>query len=240
MLAGSASAGAQARRPATPAPRTASTEGISAPISNVRYTVTYDHVTARDRAIHVAMTFDVASGASVLLSLPAWTPGAYEISNFAKRVMGFSAHATRSGVMGDTLDWDKTDHDTWRVQPGGARSITVSFSFLADTLDTAASWATPDFVMFNGTNLFLYPEGRPAEFAATVVVVTEPAWKVATGMKPSATAATARSYSASNYHDLVDMPFMVGVFDLDSARIADRWTRLATYPARSVSAAQRS
>jgi predicted metalloprotease with PDZ domain len=94
--------------------------------------------------------------------------------------------------------------------------------------------------MFNGTNVFLYPEGRPAEFAATVVVVTEPGWKVATGMKSSTTASAPRSYSAPNYHDLVDMPFMVGVFDLDSARIADRWTRLATYPARSVSASQRA
>ena len=239
-LAASASAGAQARRPATRAPQAASAEVVSAPISNVRYTVTYDHATARDRAIHVAMTFDVAGGAAVLLSLPAWTPGAYEISNFAKRVMGFSAHATRAGVISDTLDWDKVDYDTWRVQPGNARSITVSFSFLADTLDTAAAWATADFVMFNGTNVFLYPEGRPAEFAATVVVVTEPGWKVATGMKPSTTASAPRSYSAPNYHDLVDMPFMVGVFDLDSARIADRWTRLATYPARSVSASQRA
>ena len=240
MLAASASAGAQARRPATRAPQAASAEGVSAPISNVRYTVTYDQATARDRAIHVAMTFDVAGGAAVLLSLPAWTPGAYEISNFAKRVMGFSAHATRAGVISDTLDWDKVEYDTWRVQPGGARSITVSFSFLADTLDTAAAWATADFVMFNGTNVFLYPEGRPAEFAATVVVVTEPGWKVATGMKSSTTASAPRSYSAPNYHDLVDMPFMVGVFDLDSARIADRWTRLATYPSRSVSASQRA
>jgi predicted metalloprotease with PDZ domain len=59
-------------------------------------------------------------------------------------------------------------------------------------------------------------------------------------MKPSTTAATPRTYSATNYHDLVDMPFMVGAFELDSVRIADRWTRLATYPSRSVSPAQRA
>jgi predicted metalloprotease with PDZ domain len=116
----------------------------------------------------------------------------------------------------------------------------VSFSYLADSLDTAMSWAAPDFAMFNGTNLFLYPEGRPAEFAATVTVSTEPDWKVVTGMKPAGTAATPHTYSATNYHDLVDMPFMVGAFDLDSMRISDRWTRFASYPARSVSPAQRA
>jgi predicted metalloprotease with PDZ domain len=44
---------------------------------------------------------------------------------------------------------------------------------------------------------------------------------------------------ASNYHDLVDMPFFVGRFDLDSARIVDRWVRLASYPAGAVAGAQR-
>ena len=233
--------GAQPRRATPPAAQSpAPADPMSAPISSVRYTVTYNGVTARDRMIQVAMTFDVAGAAPVLLSLPAWTPGAYEISNFAKKLIGFSPRATRSGVAGDTLHWDKLDFDTWRIQPGAARSLVVGFSYLADSLDNAASWAAPDFVMFNGTNLFLYPEGRPADFAATVAIVTEADWKVVTGMKPSAVASMPRSYSASNYHDLVDMPFMVGVFDLDSTRIADRWTRLATYPARSVSPAQRA
>ena len=233
---------AQARRPATPATRApvASADPVSAPISNVRYTVTFNGATARDRLLEIAMTFDVASAAPVLLSLPAWTPGAYEISNFAKKLVGFAPRATRSGVSGDTLHWDKLDYDTWRIQPGAARSVTVGFSYLADSLDNAASWSTPDFAMFNGTNLFLYPEGRPAEFPATVTIVTEADWKVVTGMKPAVAASTPRTYSATNYHDLVDMPFMVGVFDLDSVRIADRWTRLATYPERSLSAGHRA
>ncbi len=37
-------------------------------------------------------------------------------------------------------------------------------------------------------------------------------------------------FAAGNYHDLVDMPFFIGRFDLDSARVEDRWFRLATYP----------
>jgi predicted metalloprotease with PDZ domain len=232
--------GAQARR-ATPAASPApATDPVSAPISNVRYTVTYNGVTARERVLQVAMTFDVTGTAPVLLSLPAWTPGAYEISNFAKKLMDFTPRATRAGVAGDTLRWDKLDYDTWRVHPGAARSVTVSFAYLADTLDNAAAWASPDFVLFNGTNVFLYPEGRPAEFAATVAIVTEADWKVATGMKPAVTASTPRTYTASNYHDLVDMPFMVGAFDIDSVRIADRWTRFATYPSGSLSPAQRA
>src|SRR5829696_6002540 len=84
----------------------------SAPISNVRYEVTFNATTARERSIHVAMTFDAASSAPVLLSLPVWTPGAYEVSNFVHWLSGFDATAR-----GAHLRWDKTDPDTWRVRP---------------------------------------------------------------------------------------------------------------------------
>lgn len=177
------------------------------------------------------MSFTTNSAGAVLLSLPSWTPGSYQISNFARFVTSFSARAGS-----DSLDWDKTDPDTWRIEARAAGTITVSYDYRADSLDTAMSWAKPDFAFFNGTNLFLYPEGQGTDFAATVIVRTAPAWRVATGM--TATGA-ARTYSASNYHDLVDMPFFVGKFDIDSSRVGGKWFRVASYPAGSVTAASR-
>jgi predicted metalloprotease with PDZ domain len=103
---------------------------------------------------------------------------------------------------------------------------------VADSLDNAMTWSKGDFLLFNGTNLFLYPEGQPLEYAATVTVHTEPEWRIATGMSP---ATLAHTFGAGNYHDLVDMPFFVGHFDLDSMRIVNRWVRLATYPAGAMS-----
>src|SRR3954468_4181456 len=201
----------------------APTPVASVPISNLRYELTFDSVTARQRTVSVAMSFDVTGRGPVLLSLPAWTPGAYEISNFSRWVSGFSA-----GAAGKGLRWDKLDYDTWRVQPGGAKTVMVRFDYRADSLDNAMAWATPDFLLFNGTNLLPYAEGRGFDFPATVTIKTQPGWKVATGMKPGG---TPRVYRESNYHDLVDMPFFVGRMDYDSMQVAGRWTRLATYPA---------
>jgi predicted metalloprotease with PDZ domain len=53
-------------------------------------------------------------------------------------------------------------------------------------------------------------------------------------------AVPSRTFTATNYHDLVDMPFFVGKFDLDSARVADRWVRFATYPVGAITAQVRS
>lgn len=204
----------------------------SAPISNIGYVVTFDSATARRRTIHVDMTFTAASRAPVILALPAWTPGAYEISYFSRAVLGFEAS---SG--GRALSWDKLDYDTWRIHPAGAGPVTVSFDYLADTLDNAMSWSRRDFALFNGTNVFLYPEGASLAFPATVRIRTEPSWRIATGMTPGAAPAT---FTASTYHDLVDMPVFIGRFDFDSVRVNDRWLRFAAYPSGSVPPATRA
>ena len=204
----------------------------SAPLKNLRYEVTFDSATAAQRTIKVAVSFDVAGSGPVLLSFPAWTPGAYEISNFARRVMNFTPTAADRPLM-----WDKFDFDTWRVQPGSARAITVRYDYLADSLDNAKSWSRPDFVLFNGTNLLPYPEGSDFNFPATVTVKTQPGWLVATGMKR---APAPGSFQEGNYHDLVDRPFFVGRIDVDSVQVENRWHRMATYPAGTFSGPARS
>jgi predicted metalloprotease with PDZ domain len=208
----------------SPAVAQRATTGLpaSAPITGVHYEVTADRAGLGERQLHVVTTFGVAGTAPVELSLPAWTPGAYEIVNFARTVSEFGA------VQGaDTLRWDKADYDTWRVWPKKAGQVTVSFDVTADTLDNGMSWTKPDFALFNGTNVFLYPEGRPTDFPSTVTIKTEPDFLIATGM---ARAAEARTFRAANYHELVDMPFFVGQFDLDSAVVSGKQVRFATYP----------
>ena len=205
----------------------------SAPLTNLRYEITFDSTTAETRTLKVAMSFDVAGPGPVLLSLPAWTPGAYELTWFARWVANF----TPTG--GDrSLAWDKLDYDTWRIQPAGAKSISVRFDYLADTLDNAMAWARPNFAFFNGTNVLPYPEGRGLDFPATVTIRTEPSWVIATGMQ--SVPSQAGTYREGNYHDLVDKPFLVGRMDYDSMQVAGAWTRLATFPAGALTGQARA
>ncbi|HEV8447632.1 MAG TPA: PDZ domain-containing protein [Gemmatimonadaceae bacterium] len=206
-------------------------DSVSAPIRDVRYDVTFMRANAQYRVVDVSMTFMTSGTSNVVLSLPSWTPGAYEISNYARWLGAFEATGD-----GAPLSWDKLDFEKWRIRPAGAKSIRVSFRYRADSLDNAMSWAKPDFLLFNGTNLFLYPEGQPSDFPATVAVHTESDWRSVSAMTPGPTRGM---YTASNYHDLVDMPFFVGRFDLDSTRILDRWVRFASYPVGAVTGAQR-
>ena len=137
-------------------------------VTGIEYQLVFNKTTAATRSLGVSMRFQASSTGPVELSLPAWTPGSYEISNYARRVSSFSAAQATTA-----LRWDKTDFDTWRVQVSAPGPVTVAFSFTADTLDNAMAWSRADFAFVNGTNVLLYPEGAGFDFPATLSVETE-------------------------------------------------------------------
>ena len=204
---------------------------VSAPISAIHYDVTADSAAVGRRQLGVTMTFRATSTRPVVLALPAWSPGHYTLLWFARRVSDFRAEAN-----GSPLEWHMIDYQTWEVIPRAPGEIRVSFSYRADTIDRAVAWTKPDFSFFNGTNLFMYPAGRSLEWGATVTVHTEPSWRVATGMNP---AAQPNTFTAKRYHDLVDMPFFVGRFGMDSTNVQNHWIRLAMYPEKEMTPARR-
>src|SRR5262252_11008127 len=101
----------------------------SAPISDIAYRVTFDRALASRRMVHVDMMFSTSGSAPVVLGLPAWTPGSYELAYFAR----FAGEITATGD-GKPIRWEKSDYDSWKIFPGGARSVTVSFDSRADSL----------------------------------------------------------------------------------------------------------
>ncbi|MCC7000802.1 MAG: M61 family metallopeptidase [Gemmatimonadaceae bacterium] len=203
----------------------------SALISALRFDVTLGAEEALLQQLKVRARFKVEGRTPVLLSMAAWTPGAYEIANFARHVTQFSAKQN-----GKELTWDKADPDTWRIVPTTRGEVELTYLVRADTLDNARAWTREDFGFFNGTTTFLFVEGQ-SNTPATVQLHTERDWLVATGMTPGD---SAHRYTARDVHDLLDHPFFVGRFALDSTLVADRWMRLATYPATSLSEQQRT
>ena len=163
-----------------------------------------------------------ATGDTTFVSLPSWTPGHYELENYARYVRRFAA----AGDDGGALRWDKVDKDTWRIASRGASRVRVSFDFLADSINLSGSLLKDDFGFFNGTNLFVYPE-TGYDFPARVRFELPQGWRVATELEDGSAPGT---YTASDYHELVDNPTFVGYFAIDSVQADGRWIRLAVYP----------
>jgi predicted metalloprotease with PDZ domain len=191
-----------------------------------RYTVSVRSPGAR--LFHVAAEFPTAGKDTLLVSLPAWSPGSYEIQNYARYVRGFGAKS----AAGQALFWDRLDKDTWRVTTGASPRVTVEFDFLADTIDLSMSRMRDDFGVFLGTNLFLYEEGR-LDRSAEVRFTLPDGWRVATALPAGGSGV----YRAADYHELADAMTFVGHYSLDSVQVDGKWIRIAVWPGDAYSEA---
>src|SRR5437867_6277118 len=171
---------------------------------------------------HVSADFPTTGKDTLFVSLPAWSPGNYEIQNYARYVHGFSA----KNASGQALYWDRADKDTWRVATGRSDRVTVEFDYSSDTIDLSIARAAQDFAQFLGTNLFMFEEGqwaRPAEVRFRLPA----GWQVRTARKGPANGV----YRAADYHELADAMTFLGRYSLDSLQADGKWIRIAVWPA---------
>jgi predicted metalloprotease with PDZ domain len=185
----------------------------------VRYEVS---LTSGAREFHVSAEFPAAGKDTLFVSLPAWSPGSYEIQNYARYVFGFSA----KNAAGQPLRWDRGDKDTWRVVTGSTDRVTVEFNYEADTIDLSIARVAPDFAQFLGTNLFLFEEGqlaRPAEVRFRVPA----GWRVTSALKGPVHGV----YRAADYHELADAMTFLGRYSVDSLQADGKWIRIVVWPA---------
>jgi len=185
----------------------------------VRYEVS---LTAAARQFHVSAEFPTAGKDTLFVSLPAWSPGSYEIQNYARYVFGFGA----KNAAGQALRWDRGDKDTWRIVTGGADRVIAEFNFAADTIDLSIARSVENFAQFLGTNLFLFEEGQLGR-SAEVRFRVPTGWQITTALKGPVNGV----YRAGDYHELADAMTFLGRYSLDSLQADGNWIRVAVWPA---------
>jgi len=188
--------------------------------SAVRYEVSVPAPTTR--LFHVKAEFPAATRDTLVVSLPAWSPGNYTIQNYARYVRHFAA----KNAAGQGLFWDRLDKDTWRIAAHRSDRVTVEFDYLADSIDLSLARVDGDFAELLGTNLFLYEAGqldRPAEVQFTL----PSGWRVTSALPGSGNG----PYRAANYHELSDAMTFIGHYSLDSIAVDGKYIRIAVWPA---------
>ncbi len=168
----------------------------------VEYVVSMDQ--PNTHYFHVVLRCGGLKGETQDFKLPAWTPGYYQIMDFARNVLNFAA----ADGAGRSLPWEKTAKNSWRVRRGRANTVVVSYDvyafnrFCADSfLDESQAFITPTSVILHPAGLL----GRP------VLVVLKPAsgWtKVSTGLDP--VPGRPDTFSAPDFDTLYDSPILVG------------------------------
>jgi predicted metalloprotease with PDZ domain len=140
-----------------------------------------------------------------LLVMPVWTPGSYLVREFERNVQDFTA----TDAAGQSLKWEKTNKNTWRVSTKGAREWRATYRVYANELSVRTSELNSDHAFWNNANLLMYLEGF-LKSPSTVRVLAPDVWKVATGLP--AAPGQRNTFHAENFDILYDSPFEASNF----------------------------
>ena len=166
----------------------------------------------KDPAAHlyeVSVTVPEPSASGQVFAMPAWIPGSYMIRDYAKHVVTIRAES-------DGLDvpLTKLDKSRWQAEPV-ARGLTVIAEIYAHDLSVRGAHLDTTHAYFNGTCVFLCPEGcedSPCEL--DIAAPEEPVgkdWRVATSMRrKDAERYGFGLYEADDYAELIDHPVEIG------------------------------
>ncbi|HEX8707866.1 MAG TPA: hypothetical protein VF723_06350 [Pyrinomonadaceae bacterium] len=177
----------------------------------------------RSTTLHVTTTISGVSQPQLEVGLPNWTPGYYTTEDFARNVsrLVFKDQAGRP-------IYHRKNHDSiWMLDTRGASAVKIEFDYAAGQLDLNKSQITPTYAILNGINFFFYVKGHTLDIPESVTFKLPPGWSIATGLAPTADAAT---YTAESYDVLVDSPVLAGEFDLVTLPLRGVPHRLAVAP----------
>ena len=141
----------------------------------------------------------ISNSTEIILQLPAWRPGRYELANFAKNIRCFKAMSKN----GAELKVRKQTKDSWLIYNSENNAeITVSYEYYANQLDAGACFINEEQLYVNPVHCFMYEVGKMEEqFEVKLNIPSD--YKIACQL-PSSN----NILIANNFDQLADSPFI--------------------------------
>ena len=144
------------------------------------------------------------------VSLPVWIQGSYLVREFAKNLQKLTAFQGKQRV--DAVQSDKC---SWQIDCDSSKPLVISYQVFAHDNSVRTAWLDDARGFFNGTSMCLRVEGQEDTAHALELkpLSSKRNWQVATGATPlKINQQGFGSYSFTDYDELVDCPFELGVF----------------------------
>jgi len=134
----------------------------------------------------------------VLLQLPAWRPGRYQLANYAKNIRCFKAFTDN----GKLLPVKKTTKDCWQIITTGLKYFYISYEYYANQYDAGASYANSNMLYINPVNCFMYIADKQDE-TFTVTLNVPDNYQIACQLT-----VINKTITANGFNQLADSPFI--------------------------------
>ncbi len=177
-------------------------ESGATPAERISLTVSMDQPSTH--YFHVALRVEGVRAGTLDVKLPAWTPGYYQILDYARNVLNFRAEDGQ----GRPIGWEKTAKNTWRLHPARAGGVVVNYDVYAFTPSVADSYLDDARAFICPAGVFLHVAGR-LDLPVTVTVRPFGGWRqVSTGL--DAVPGQPNTFRAPDIDTLYDCPILVG------------------------------
>ncbi|MFN0047663.1 MAG: M61 family metallopeptidase [Cytophagales bacterium] len=149
--------------------------------------------------IDIKIELEKGDFSTILLQIPAWRPGRYELQNYARNILNFKVFDENNQV----LDWIKVNRNSWKVETSIHLKTNITYSYYASQMDAGGSWLDANQLYINPINCLMYVKDRenePIEFSLNL----PDDYKIVTGLPYS----NSEKLLAKNYLQLADSPII--------------------------------
>lgn len=174
-----------------------STVSAQSPKSSVAFRITLDQP---GQSFHVRMDATGIDLDSVTVKMPAWTPGYYQLLNFADNVSNFKV----STAIDNSLAFARKGRNGWRFKKTG-KNFTAEYDVKAKRAFVAVPFLDNDHGYIAPTGVFLYIAGL-INLQATVQIDLPQEWIAATGLDRT----SENKFIAPDFDILFDSPILLG------------------------------
>ena len=178
------------------------TSTVFAQKDSVHFTLSLQH--PEKNMVHVTLQCNIQHEKEITFKMPQWTPGYYQIMNYANNVKNFSA----IGSDGKSLAWKKTGINAWTVSAGKEKTITLEYDVIADSAFVATSFIDTTHAYLTPAATFLYVQNR-LQTPVSLNILSYKNWsRVATGL--DSVAGKTYQYTVPDFDMLYDCPILAG------------------------------
>lgn len=168
----------------------------------VRFTISMDNPS--NHTFHVTLQYSGKSGDSLLFKLPDWTPGYYQLMDYASGIQNFTAKTAK----GKNLRWEKSGKTGWSIASKGATEIQLEYDVLTTRKFVAMSYLDEEHGYITPASAFMYLSGH-INLPAEVTVKPYKNWnRVTTGLDSVPNKKFV--YVAPDFDILYDSPILTG------------------------------
>lgn len=162
----------------------------------------------------VTIALPEANSDTVVLKLPTWRTGRYEILNLSDGVRKFSAKDN----LDKALHWRKMNKNAWEITGTKNRKITVSYQLYANGLGKRTRHIDDSHAFLDNSTVVMYSdETRPLQH--TINLDVKPSWRSVSGLL---TGDHPHQFIAKNYDVLADSPVETGLNKFEAFTVDGR------------------